>query len=232
MSTHRVSRQVLAFLLGALVVAPLSAAAQDYSQSERALFMTHHLEGLHPPVKLSYRYTRTGTLEPGFQDKVQVHLFKRADGSCCNATADFLQGERRLSLPEVEAAQANPVILYFLERDIREMSRLTKGQSAYFRKRIRMAVYQGAKVADLTVSYNGKPVAAQRISISPYADDPVRGRFEKLADKEYTFTLSGQVPGAVYSIRSSVRAANPDAPPLLVEELLVDGATPGRTQNP
>ena len=219
-------------LLGTLLVAAQSPAAEDYSPSERALFMARHLEGVHPPAQLSYRYTRTGTLEPGFQDKVRVHLLKRADGSCCRATADFLEGERRLSLPEVESAEANPVILYFLERDIREMSRLTKGQAAYFRKRIRMAVYKGAEIADVTVSYKGKPVAAQRISIKPYANDPVRVRFEKLADKEYTFTLSDLVPGAVYSIRSRVRAAAPEALPLLVEELLVAGALPAPTQIP
>lgn len=233
MSALLVARSLLAGLLGLqMLSSPPVLAAEDYSASERALFMAHHLEGLRPPARLSYLYSRSGTLEPGFQDKVLVQLLERADGGCCRASTDFLQGDRRLSLPEVEAAEANPVILYFLERDIREMSRLTKGQAAYFRKRIRMAVYQGAKVTDVTVSYKGKDVPAQRITITPYVNDPMRVRFEKLAGKAYDFTLSKQVPGSVYSIRSAVRAASADAPALLVEELLAEGATPGLNRNP
>jgi hypothetical protein len=182
-----------------------ATAADDFSPSEQALFMAPHLERLKPPTQLNYSYKRSGSLEAGFEDTVQVKLAKRADGACCQASADFLTGERRLVLPEVEAATANPVILYFLERDIREMNRLTKGQAAYFRKRIRMAIYKGAKLSDVVVNYKGKSVPAQRISIQPYTDDALRSRFEQLADKEYIFTLSKDVPGAVVSIRSIVK---------------------------
>lgn len=196
--------------------------------------MAPHLDKLRPPTTLAYSYKRSGSLEPAFQDKVLLNLSKRPDGNCCKASAEFLSAERRLSLPEVEAAEANPVILYFLERDIREMSRLTKGQAAYFRKRIRMAVFKGAQLTDVAVSFKGKTVPAQRISIKPYADDPLRSRFEKLADKEYVFTLSKQVPGTVFSIRSIMRntalpaAADVATPntPLILEELWAEGATP------
>ncbi len=229
------------------------AAADDFSPSEQALFMAHHLERLKPPTQLNYSYKRSGSLEPAFEDTVQIKLAKRADGACCQASADFLTGERRLVLPEVEAATANPVILYFLERDIREMNRLTKGQAAYFRKRIRMAIYKGAKLSDVVVNYKGKSVPAQRISIQPYTDDALRSRFEQLADKEYIFTLSKDVPGAVVSIRAIVKnpaakagasspstspttspstttSASQNSPfdtPQLLEELWVEGATSG-----
>jgi hypothetical protein len=118
------------------------------------------------------------------------------------------------------------VILHFLERDVREMNRLTKGQAAYFRKRIRMAVFQGAAVHDTTVAYAGKQIKAREISVTPYVDDPLRGRFENLAGKQYVFTLSEAVPGGVYSIRSRVRAptGGGDTTPLLQEELLIEGA--------
>ena len=132
-----------------------------------------------------------------------------------------MSGSRRLALPEVESAQGNPVILYFLERDIREMQRLTKGQPNYFRKRIRMAVYQGATMTEASVSYRGRSVAARQITVAPYVDDPLRTRFEKLAGKRYVFTLSDQVPGGVVSIRSQVDGTG--APPLLVEEMTLEG---------
>ncbi len=208
-------------LLAAFV--PPVQAADDFSAAERELFVANHLAKLKPPATLRYSFHKSGSLEEGFDDRVAIALRAQADGSCCAAAAEFLGGPRRLNLPEVEGAQGNPVILYFLERDIREMSRLTKGQAAYFRKRIRMAVYQGAREMNATVLYAGKPVAARQFVVAPYVDDPLKGRFENLAGKTYEFTLSDAVPGGVYSIRVRVDGPNP-AQPVLLEELLIDGA--------
>ena len=78
----------------------------------------------------------------------------------------------------------------------------------------------------VTLSYRGKSVAGQEFTITPYLDDPNRPRFEQLANKRYVFTLSDAVPGGVYGIRALVVDAvkGADAPPLLAEELLIDGA--------
>ena len=77
------------------------------------------------------------------------------------------------------------------------MSRLTKGQSNYFRKRIRMAIYQAAEQRELSLSYHGKSVPARQFSVTPYVDDPLRERFAGLSGKRYTITLSDAVPGGV-----------------------------------
>ena len=213
---------LLMLACAALMLPALSgAAADDVSPAEKALFVTNHLATLKPPATLRYNFRKSGTLEPGFDDKVSISLRAQPDGRCCTAAAEFLSGSRRLALPEVESAQGNPLILYFLERDIREMQRLTKGQQNYFRKRIRMAVYQGATMSDAKVSYLGRSVAAKQITVAPYLDDPLRARFEALAAKRYVFTLSDQVPGGVVGIRSQVDGAA--ALPLLVEELTLEG---------
>jgi hypothetical protein len=215
-------RRLLLVLGAALLPA---AAAENYSSAEQALFMRDHLGSLKPPLTLHYHYRKSGTLEPGFDDRVSIVLARAAEGGCCAASTTFLQGTRHLSLPDIEAAKGNPVILYFLERDVREMSRLTKGQAAYFRKRIRMAAYQGATVEAARVQHGGKNVAAQRITLAPYVDDPLRARFNKLERKRYVFTLSPNVPGQVASIVAEVDGAGGDAP-LLAEALWLDGTAP------
>ena len=200
--------------------------ARNYSAAERALFMTDQLAKLRPPQTLRYQFHRTGSLEPPFDDTVAMALTAQAGtGRCCDVTGEFLSGERRVELPPVEGASGNPVTLYFLERDVREMQRLTTGKSAYFRKRIRMAIFQGAQQRDVTLRYRGKMVAGQEFTVAPYLDDPNRPRFERFANKRYVFTLSDAVPGGVYSIRALVAdpAKGADAP-LLAEELLIDGA--------
>jgi hypothetical protein len=222
-------------LLVAAAALSAPAAANDnskkepnFSEAERALFMSDHLATIKPPTTLRYAFRKSGSLEPGFDDKVSLILTQQADGSCCDSKAEFLDGPRRLVLPDVQGAHGNPVILYFLERDVREMSRLTKGQSSYFRKRIRMAVFQGASVRETSVTYGGKTVPAREIRVAPYSDDPLRVRFESLADKQYVFTLSDAVPGGVVAIVGLIKgagAAGGDTTPLLREELRLDGAS-------
>jgi hypothetical protein len=200
----------------------VAAAAEEFSPAERALFMTDHLRGLATPATLRYTFRKSGNLEESFEDKVTVTLKAQPKAQCCTATTEFLGGARRVKLPEVESAPGNPVILHFLEREIHEMQRLTKGQPNYFRKRIRMAVFQGAQVSDIKVPYRGEMVVARQIAISPYADDPLRARYEKLADKQYIFTLSKDVPGGIYAILARVNGASPEGPPLLAEEIILD----------
>ena len=216
----------IALFLAGLAAMVAALAADDFSPAERALFMSNQFASLTPPATLRYKYHKSGSLEPGFEDQVAVNLSAQANGKCCTANTDFLAGARRLALPEVEAADGNPVVLYFLERDIREMSRLTKGQPNYFRKRIRMAVFGDAKLRELSLPYRGANVAARRITITPYLDDPLRSRFEKLATKQYDFTLSDAVPGGVYAIRTLVSGESASAGPVLVEEMVLEGASP------
>lgn len=201
-------------------------AATEFSAAEQALFVTNHLSALKPSTTLHYRFRKSGSLEPGFDDAASLALTAQPDGKCCAAAAEFLSGSRRLALPEIEAAQGNPVILFFLERDIREMERLTKGKANYFRKRIRIAVAEAATIREVTLPFQGRKVAAREISITPYADDPLRARFEHLINKRYVFTLSDAVPGGVLSVRTQVDAAAAGTPPLLAEEMALDHQAP------
>lgn len=198
-------------------------AADDFSAAEKALFMANQLGNVKPPTTLRYAFRKTGSLEEAFVDKVAVALTAQPSGACCAATGQFLSGARQLSLPDLEGAQGNPVILYFLEHDIRQMERLTKGKQNYFRKRIRMAVFQGAAIKPVQLRYQGREVAGQEIAITPYLDDPNRFRYEKLAVKEYRFLLSEAVPGGVWGIRTQIGSG---AASLITEEMLIEGAEP------
>ena len=214
---------MLAAMALALVLPPPAGAASDFSAAEQALFLGTPLAGMKPPQTLDYGFRRTGTLEPAFDDTVKLDLKARADGRCCAVTPRFFSGERAVKQPEVDNAQGNPAVMYFLERDIREMQRLTGGQANYFRKRIRMAVYQGATLRELKLPFRGQPVAVKEFTIAPYLDDPNRPRFQKLADKRYAFYVSDAVPGGLYAIRTRIDGAAPADAPLMLEEMLLEG---------
>lgn len=79
-------------------------------------------------------------------------------------------------------------------------------------------------MVDVMLPYQGKQVAGRQITIAPYVDDPLKARFEKLAGKQYVFTLSEAVPGGVYAIRARIDGGSAGAPPVLLEEMVLDGA--------
>lgn len=216
-----------------LATAALSAPAlaneskQDFSAAEKLIFMTRQLDNLPLPSQLRYGFRQSGSQEPAFEDKVTVDVASLVPGKkqCCKASGQFLTGERTLKLPDIDGAEGNPVLLYFLENDIRTMQRLTQGSQTYFRKRIRMALFNAATVRPVRVSYKGKDIEGQEVTISPYLDDPNRAKFEKYLGKQYRFILAPAVPGGVYGVQTTVGPAQPGQPPLMQQELLIEGAS-------
>lgn len=205
----------LALLPGAAV---LAADPSQFSQAEKLVFTDDHLGNVKRPASLRYRFVKSGSLEAGFEDTVRIDVDRAR-----TVSGSFLSGERRVSLPDIPGAEANPVVLFFLEHDIRDMERLTKGKSAYFRKRIRMGMVDLAEVRDTRISYEGKEVAAKEVSLRPYANDPLRSRYDKYADKRYTFVLSSAVPGSVYEVRTTMPGAA--GAPALIEEVMTLAGT-------
>jgi hypothetical protein len=229
-------KRSLAFWFAACLALPMAAQAQphaeqdkqDFSAAERLLLMSNQLHMLKPPATLNYRFRKAGSLEENFTDTVALRLTRLPDGKCCQASGEFLTGKRQLALPEIEQPEGNPVILYFLEHDIRDMQRLTKGSARYFQKRIRMAFYEAAKVQDARFTWHGKTVAGKEITIRPYADDPNRAKFEQFIGKQYVFSLSDEVPGSVVAIRTEVATPGSSTPLIEEELLLADAAPPAR----
>ena len=180
--------------------------AQEISPAEKLLFQTDHLHNVAGAKALHYGYVHKEAAKSGFDDQVSVEVGgKDSDGSAAVST-HFLTGERQVTLPPVSNAQGNPALLGFLERDINEMKRLTGGSTGYFRKRIRLALAEAAKVDTISVPYGGRQVEAMQIAIQPYLNDPMQEKMQKYVAKRYVFILSDQVPGSMYQVRSIVPA--------------------------
>lgn len=198
----------------------MDLCAQDaISEAETLLFLTDHLKNVVPAATLSYAFKKTGSAETSLDDTVALRV--RGSGDAKRVSVAFFTGKRKINYPEVAHAEGNPVLLHFLERDIREMERLTGGRSPYFRKAIRLALAHSARVAKTRLSLNGRDVAVSEVTVTPYMDDPHRVQLGKYASKTYIFTLGAEVPGGVYSVRTfvpSAAGAASDVP--LIEERL------------
>jgi hypothetical protein len=210
-------------LIAGVVVAlalPCAAGAQArISEAEKLLFQTDHLKNVAPTATLAYAFAKTGAAEAAFDDAVEVRV--RGAVGAKSVTVEFFTGPRRIAYPELTRAEGNPVLLYFLERDIREMERLTGGKPGYFRNAIRRALARSARVTQTRIVHDGQTLAAREVTVAPYLDDPLKARIGKYASKLYVFTLSADVPGSVYSLRATVPSAAGTATgaPLIEERL-------------
>jgi hypothetical protein len=218
--------RVLAWAALLTLLASSGLSAQDQiSAAEKLLFQTDHLKNVASAATLLYEFRKTGSAETGFDDTVEIRI-RTAEGAK-RASVAFFTHERKIDFPEVTRPEGNPVLLYFLERDLRQMERLTGGRPGYFRKAIRLALARSARVAQTQVSHGGRSLPATEITIAPYLDDPLRDRFGPYAGKTYVFTLSPDVPGGIYSLHTIIPSSASDAKeaPLIEERLRFVRAT-------
>jgi hypothetical protein len=212
---------LLAFSIG-------SAGAEPVAPAEVLLFETDHLAKMKTPATLVYEFRKRSNVEPAFTDSVELDVSR--DKGQVHATLRFLSGERRRALPEVDDAHGNPVLLGFLEHDIAEMKRLTGGSVTYFRKRIRMALANGAQVTPQRITFEGKTLEGTSVRIEPYRDDPMHARFENYVRKTYTFVLSEAVPGGVYQVSTSLANTEGKPTPGTIARTAAPAAAPATAQ--
>lgn len=215
---------LLAVALSLGVSAGHAADPSEFSQAEKLVFTDPHLANVKTPTSLRYNFVKSGSMEKGFEDEVRVDVTPVKGGQSA-VKGSFLTAERREAMPPIDEALSNPAILYFLEHDIRDMERLTKGKQNYFRKRIRMAMAESATVRDTTVKVGGRDLPAKEVVLSPYENDPMRNRMEKYAMKRYVFVLAG-VPGGLYQVRTTLPGALPSDAPVLEETMTFASAEP------
>ena len=228
-SESRVRLVSVSAILCALLTVPVSFADEPISPAETLLFDTDHLKTITQPLSLHYHFKKTGKLEAGFEDDVELAISAGPYAGRKHVSTKYLSGKHHENFPPVEGAAGNPVVMYFLERDIREMQRLTGGNWRYFQKRIRLALADKAQVRSVDFVHAGQRVTGQEVRILPYTDDPQRVRYEKYAEKYYLFVLSDKIPGGVYQIRAVIPGSKSDsAVPALMEETL----TLSRTGDP
>lgn len=183
----------------------MAADSDDISVAEQRIFLDHHLQNIRDATDLPYAFTQTGSDSDRFTDQVILHV-GAGKPEARALKVDFLSGSRRLNLSSIEGGTGNPVILYFLENDIRDLHNRLGGQEAYFRKRIRMALAEKATVRPVQLRYAGKTIDGHEVTISPYRDDPLKDRLKQFVSKSYVFTLSSAVPGGLYELKTHVDA--------------------------
>ena len=203
-----------AFLLPATRAAPaLAADPAPLSPAQTALFATPHLANVTRPETLEYAFQQLGP--GGFTDRVAVTVAEIHEDGTKDLRFDFLSGERRVTYPGISRFSGNPLLMLFLDHDVHQMHDQTGMAAAYFRERLRESFLADATIVDGTASVDGRTVAAQTITVRPFAKDARLGHVKVIQDKTYTFVVSSAVPGGLVSLRADAPAdPSVGAPPL------------------
>jgi hypothetical protein len=181
--------------------APQQGSDDDPTAVETLLFSTDHMVGVATPVRLEYRFSCNGPSP--FSDRVILTV--TGEGSR-NVVPDYLSDGRHVDFPGVEDAHGNPLLLYFLEHDLREMQRQTQGQTGYFRRVLRRAMGdRGLAIEEGEAPVGGHSVHVRRIVLVPFRGERDAAlRYPRIKEKTYEFVLSTDIPGQIVSLATHV----------------------------
>jgi len=182
----------------------------QFSEAETILWLTDQLKNINKPTRLKYEFKKTGSLEEGFVDSVQLDITELLPDGMKKANVNFFTGARNHYVPPYESLNGNPLLAIYLHGDVLEMNRLTDGGWRYFQRRIKFAFAESAEVTPVEIEFNGQRVQGKQVKITPYVDDPQAEKsekFRKLKDKTYLITISDNIPGYLFEIRAFVPSA-------------------------
>ncbi len=222
-------RMTILCLLGLCLARPAGAAdpadaAKPLSPAQISLFETPHLANIDHPETLLYRFTRQGP--NGFTDRVAETIKLVHPDGTKYVMFNFLTGDRHVFYPAVDDFRGNPLLMVFLEHDVDEMRAETGVAAAYYREHIRTAFIDKAEITTTKVTVDGHEVAAQSITLRPFADNDRFTHLPQIQQKTYRFVLSKAVPGGFAEFATEAPADPASGAPAISEDLVFDKAAP------
>ncbi|MBT4770452.1 MAG: hypothetical protein HOO00_08035 [Rhodospirillaceae bacterium] len=199
--------------------------SNPYSEANIELFSTNHLESIDVPTEIIYDFEHKGSLDNEFKGRVLVLVTKVLPSGRKNLSFKFLSGKRKVRFPSYKSFTGNPLFMLFLERDAREMQKMTGGNALFFRNRVRHALAGLAHVTPINFPFEGKTVDGKEIRVKPFTRESLalfegtkglEKRFLRFINKEYIVVTSPNVPGGIYSITATTPSEN-EGDPLSVE---------------
>jgi len=201
--------------------APAADKPLEYTPAQNALYKSNQVGSLTKNDVVNYSFSRQGTLEAPIEDKATITIVDESPDGKKNIQVDFLSGENHIDQPLYEGFKiGNPIWMVFMERDVKEMSELTKGSQMYFRNRIKeaMATPQRATVSSTSIVFEDHKVDATTVVLKPYVGLEDISRFKQFEQKSYEFVISSKVPGGVYSVKTFT-PGDAGKEPVMVETL-------------
>jgi len=187
-----------------LFVTTSAVAVTGFSEVNNVLFDKAHLKNITEESILHYVYKKDHFIDGSREDTIDVIVTNIRNTGRKDTHYEFFTGEFNRPYMDRDNQQGNGVFLFFLEFDVRELDRLTGGKWRYFQRKIRWALAKGATKKEVEIDYNGEKIIGEQYIIQPFINDPKNARYALYANKYYIFTLSEDIPGEIYQVRTIV----------------------------
>lgn len=210
----------------ALAICATASIAEDLPKAHAVLFGSPHIASLPPGTALVYKFERSPSdqklLGEAFSDNITVTIDGEADPGKKNITVQVYSGNRAREPQRIGNMEGNPMLVVYLDNAVSHFRQLAGGDSAYLKGTFSRYLQERATIAPVTITYKGAAVPGYRVTATPYADDPAKGKMNGYEGATFTIALSDKIPGHFAKMISTFKSTDQSAPSL-EETTTLDG---------
>lgn len=203
-------------VLGLTLLLPAAAVAAADQKAQPLLFESRQLDLIDKGAEVTYRFEKTGSDErlvgKNYADDIRLGVAKVGEKGEREVVFKVFTGENARDPQNWPDLTINPLFIWYLDRAVSTFNSLAGGSHMYLKHKIREAL-GNATAEEVKVEYDGKPVDALKITVTPFAEDPSAGKMQGFHKSAFTIVVSNQVPGFFVDLQSdfiSTQAAGPE----------------------
>ena len=176
----------------------------DYSDAQRLLFSTPHLDNIETEGILYYDFRQHGANTISFNDEITLTIKGISERGGKDVEVSFLSGEHNRPYSDIRDFRSNPLLMFFLQWDVEKMDSGSKVTHHYFRHLLRQAFLNTADSEEIKIDFEGRKETAHKVFFQPLVEQQDAELYKDYPKKYYEFVLSDAVPGGVYSISTLI----------------------------
>lgn len=217
------SRIILAAITAASVMIQVASPAFAEPQPSDLLFKLRQLDLVSKGSEVKYKFERKSSNEQllgrDFTDELKLQITKSSDKGARDIAMYIFTGEAARDVQNWPDLSTNPILLWYLDRSVTQLSTLSGAEKMYLKGRIRSTFDEKGKVEAIKAEYGGQQVDAYRITITPFKGDPYASKMEGYDHSYLTFIVSDAVPGYFVDMAATFESPKRGTPK--IEEHLV-----------
>lgn len=183
-------------------------AVSGYSDINNMIFDNAHLKNIKQEGTLNYVYKKEHFIDGAREDTINLELTNLRNTGRKDTHIEFFTGKYNRPYQDRDNQKGNSVVVFFLEYDVRELAKTINAARPerwhYLQKKVKWQLARGASKEEIEIEVDGNKISADQYTIRPYINDPKKHDFPLYANKYYIFTLSEDIPGGIYQVRTIV----------------------------
>lgn len=183
-----------------LTLSPVSlSAAGEPPTPVKALFETRQLDLVGKGIEVVYTFERQVSdekqLGKAFKDDIKVGILNVNDKGEREVQIKVFTGDMARQPSSFVDLTINPLFIWYLDRTVTNFRNLAGGHEMYLKQNVRSSFLDKAKIEPFEVDYQGKKVAAWKVTMSPFVGDPNATKMRGFEQSKMIMIVSDHVPG-------------------------------------